>query len=79
MADFETNDMAAIEMTPDAMLKETSQATAQVMEQLKEVEAAAAAISDTPMIDLGAEEKPVENPLAKYTPDEQRQDRKSVV
>ena len=65
--------MAEFEMIPDKMMEETGQATAQVMEQLKEVESAAAAISETPMINLGAEEKETENPLAKYTPDEQRQ------
>ena len=65
--------MADFELTPEAVMEETHVVTEHVRNQLEEVEAAAAAISAEPMIDLEAEEKPVENSLSKFTPDEQRQ------
>jgi uncharacterized protein YaaN involved in tellurite resistance len=46
---------------------------AEVKAQLAEVQQAAAAVSEMPVIDLEAEEQPAESSLAKYTPDEQRQ------
>ncbi len=60
-------------MTPEMAVEETSSFANEVQEQLADIQQAAAAVSETPIIDLEAEEKPVENSLAKYTPDEQRQ------
>ena len=60
-------------MTPDIVKEETMNLTDEVADQLAEVQAAAAAISETPIIDLEAEQKPTVNALAKFTPDEQRQ------
>ncbi|MBR7088010.1 MAG: toxic anion resistance protein [Mogibacterium sp.] len=54
-------------------VEETSSFANEVQAQLADIQQAAAAVSETPIIDLEAEEKPVENSLAKYTPDEQRQ------
>ena len=65
--------MAEFEMTPDIVKEETMNLTDEVADQLAEVQAAAAAISETPIIDLEAEQKPTVNALAKFTPDEQRQ------
>ena len=65
--------MADFEMTPDMAVEEVSPVAEQVQAQLAEVQQAAAAVSEMPIIDLEAEEKPAENTLAKYTPDEQRQ------
>lgn len=64
--------MADFELSPEVM-EETNAATEQVKAQLAEVEAAAAAISAQPIIDLETEEKPAANSLAQFTPDEQRQ------
>ena len=60
-------------MTPEMAVEETSSFANEVQAQLADIQQAAAAVSETPIIDLEAEEKPVENSLAKYTPDEQRQ------
>ena len=65
--------MADFEMTPDIVKEETLNFTDEVADELAEVQAAAAAISETPIIDLEAEQKPTVNALAKFTPDEQRQ------
>ena len=65
--------MAEFEMTPDIVKEETLNFTDEVADELAEVQAAAAAISETPIIDLEAEQKPTVNALAKFTPDEQRQ------
>ena len=65
--------MAEFEMTPDIVEEETMNLTDEVADELAEVQAAAAAISETPIIDLEAEQKPTVNALAKFTPDEQRQ------
>jgi len=65
--------MAEFEMTPDIVEEETMNLTDEVANELAEVQAAAAAISETPIIDLEAEQKPTVNALAKFTPDEQRQ------
>lgn len=65
--------MAEFEMTPEMAVEETSSFANEVQAQLADIQQAAAAVSETPIIDLEAEEKPVENSLAKYTPDEQRQ------
>ena len=63
--------MADYELTPEAVM--TNTLTEEVQTQLEEVEAAAAALSAEPMINIVEEEKPVENSLSKFTPDEQRQ------
>ena len=55
------------------MMEETSSVAEEVKAQLAEVQQAAAAISETPLIDLDTEEKETPNPLAQFTPDEQRQ------
>ena len=65
--------MADFEMTPDMAVEEVSPVAEEVKAQLAEVQQAAAAVSEMPVIDLEAEEQPAESSLAKYTPDEQRQ------
>ena len=65
--------MAEFEMTPEMAVEETSSLAEDVQTQLADVQKAAAAISETPIIDLEAEQKETENSLAKYTADEQRQ------
>ncbi len=67
--------MADFEMTPEKIREETNTLTQDVQEQITDVQEAAAAIAEMPMIDLEAEEKPVEktNSLEKFTADEQRQ------
>ena len=67
--------MADFEMTPEMVKEETTSLTEEVADQITEVQDAAAAIAEMPIIDLEAEAKPAaeENSLAKFTPDEQRQ------
>jgi uncharacterized protein YaaN involved in tellurite resistance len=67
--------MADFEMTPEMVKEETTSLTEEVADQITEVQEAAAAIAEMPIIDLEAEAKPAaeENSLAKFTPDEQRQ------
>ena len=59
--------MAEFEMTPDIVKEETLNFTDEVADELAEVQAAAAAISETPIIDLEAEQKPTVNALARST------------
>ena len=65
--------MAELELTPEVIKEETSAVTEQVQTQLAEVEAAAAAVAEAPLIDLEPEAEEAANPLAKFTADEQRQ------
>lgn len=67
--------MADLEMTPEMVREKTTSLTEEVTDQIADVQEAAAAIAEMPIIDLEAEEKPAaeENALAKFTPDEQRQ------
>ena len=67
--------MADFELTPEKVREEATSFADELQSQVAEVSQAAAAISEMPMIDLEAEEKPVEktSSLDKFTPDEQRQ------
>ena len=67
--------MADFELTPEKVREEATSFADELQTQVAEVSQAAAAISDMPMIDLEAEEKPVEktSSLEKFSPDEQRQ------
>ena len=67
--------MADFELTPEKVREEANSFADELQSQVAEVSQAAAAISEMPMIDLEAEEKPVEktSSLDKFTPDEQRQ------
>ena len=65
--------MAELELTPEVIKEETSAVTEQVQTQLAEVEAAAAAVAEAPLIDLEPEAEEAADPLAKFTADEQRQ------
>ena len=67
--------MADLEMTPEMVREKTTSLTEEVTDQIADVQEAAAAIAEMPIIDLEAEAKPAaeENSLAKFTPDEQRQ------
>jgi uncharacterized protein YaaN involved in tellurite resistance len=67
------DNMADFEMTPEAIMQETKSVTDEVKTQLADVESAAKALSAEPIISLDAEPEVTENPLAKFTPDEQRQ------
>ena len=49
--------MAELELTPEVIKEETSAVTEQVQTQLAEVEAAAAAVAEAPLIDLEPEQK----------------------
>ena len=65
--------MAELELTPEGMMEETKNVADEVMTQVEEVAMQAASIEAAPMIDLDAETKATPNPLAKFTPEEQRQ------
>ena len=65
--------MADLEMTPEMVREKTTSLTEEVTDQIADVQEAASAIAEMPIIDLEAEKKPAaeENSLAKFTPDEQ--------
>ncbi len=67
--------MADFELTPEMVREETTNFADDVQAQVAGVQEAAAAIAQTPIINLEAEEKPVAaaDALAKYTPEERRQ------
>ena len=67
--------MADFELTPETIKEEANTFAQEVQTQVADVQQAAAAIAEMPMIDLEAEAKPVEttSSLEKFTPDEQRQ------
>ena len=65
--------MAEFEMTPEMIREETKDFADEVGTQIADVQQAAVAISEAPMIDLEAEQKPVTNSLDRFTPDERRQ------
>ncbi len=67
--------MADFELTPEKIQEEANTFAEDVQAQVADVQQAAAAIAEMPIIDLEAEEKPVEttNSLEKFTPEEQRQ------
>ena len=71
MADF----VPYFELTPEMVREETTNFADDVQAQVAGVQEAAAAIAQTPIINLEAEEKPVAaaDALAKYTPEERRQ------
>ena len=66
--------MADFEMTPEMVREETINLADEVQTQVADVQAAAAAISEMPIIDLEEEERPeIKSSLDKYTPEERRQ------
>lgn len=67
--------MADFELTPEKIQEEANTFAEDVQAQVIDVQQAAAAIAEMPIIDLEAEQKPVEttNSLEKFTPEEQRQ------
>ena len=61
-------------MTPEMVREETINLADEVQTQVADVQAAAAAISEMPIIDLEEEERPeIKSSLDKYTPEERRQ------
>ena len=66
--------MADFEMTPEMVREETINLADEVQTQVADVQAAAAAISEMPIIDLEEEERPeIKSSLDKFTPEERRQ------
>ena len=66
--------MADFEMTPEMVREETINLADEVQTQVADVQAAAAAISEMPIIDLEEEERPeIKSSLDKYTPEERRE------
>ena len=70
--------MADFELTPEAVVDAAETQAVELEAQVQEVAAQAAAIDVAPAIDFAPEFAPVEeekkeDPLAKFTPDEQRQ------
>ena len=60
-------------MTPEMTMEETKSFADEVQTQVAEVQQAAAAISEMPIIDLESEQKETTNSLSRFTPDEIRQ------
>ena len=65
--------MAEFDMTPEMTMEETKSFADEVQTQVAEVQQAAAAISEMPIIDLESEQKETTNSLSRFTPDEIRQ------
>ena len=67
--------MAEFDLTPEMVREETKDFADEVQAQVADVQEAAAAIAEMPIIDLEAEQKPEvkTNSLERFTPDERRQ------